>query len=262
MTEQDQGVQTAEDRKEALKTKRSGRICIALFVAFLIVLLSFGRAPLRRVAGDDGSRIDFNLISLLGVGIGVFAVFYLPISFRRILRVSTARKVLGLIGGFGLVVHVLLVLLVSGSGGLGGGGPVATGGRPSMGRSGAEEWVIDGEKYRIAATYSLVLPEGLQYTIEYPYRFRPSDGQMNDRRALEIVFPLMKHAYEQGLYKRVSVAKLGKGKLNPSRIGVALFQKQGSYVGGYRVGLSLADIKKRIEANPTTSTAPAAGAGL
>jgi len=106
--------------------------------------------------------------------------------------------------------------------------------------------VVDGKTWDIAATYYLRLPQGLQFTIEYPYRFNGAAERMNDEGALAIVFPLMKHAYTKGLYRRGAILKVGEGRLTPSRIGVTLFEKVNGNVHGYRVGLSLAQIRERI----------------
>ena len=71
---------------------------------------------------------------------------------------------------------------------------------------------------------------------------------MDNERALPIVFPLMKHAYEKGLYKRTYLAKLGEGALHPTRIGVTLLERRGpERVQGYRIGLSVEQIRERIE---------------
>lgn len=254
---QDQHAQTSQDEKQSAKIKRAGYSCITLFVVFVIVLLSFGKAPLTRTAGEGGSRVNFNLISCLGIGVGVYAVFFLLLNFQTLLRLPAAKKVLGLIGTFGLIAHSLVAVLMPLSHG-GGGTAVGTAGNAPLAREGPQQWRIDGQVYRVESTYYLRLPEGLQYTIEYPWQFRSADGPMDDRRALQIAFPLMKHAYEKGLYKRASIAKLGKGKMKPSRIGATLFQRRGEKVRGYRVALSLAEIQKRIEqGSASTSTAPA-----
>ena len=74
----------------------------------------------------------------------------------------------------------------------------------------------------------------------------------------------MKHAYVKGLYKRETITKNGQGVIEPSRIGVALFEKRGGDVQAYKVGLSLDQIEKRIEqasAPTSTSTSDAAGVG-
>lgn len=247
MTEQMPSEQVAVDNKEALKTKRAGQTCITLFVVFVISLLSFGKAPLARVASSDGSRVNFNLISCLGIAMGVFAFVFLLAGFRRVLRLATAKKVLGLIGCFGLILHTILALFLPLSYGAGTPAAVGTAGNQPLAQSGPEEWIVEGKACRIASTYYLRLPEGFQYTIEYSYRFSQDDGSMDDDRALALVFPLMKHAYTNGLHTRASVYKLGQGAITPSRIGVTLFEKDGGSTRVYRVALSLDQVKKRIE---------------
>lgn len=257
MNQQTSNERAAVDRREASRIRRAGRTCITLFVVFLISVLSFGKAPFHTVTGTEGSRVNFDLISCLGVAMGIFAFIFLLLSFKRILRLSTARKVLGLIGGFGLIAHTILALFLPLSYGAGAAQPVGTAGNQPFAQSGSEEWVIDGKTYCISSTYYLRLPEGFQFTIEYPYRFVQADTHMNDERALEIVFPMMKHAYRSNLYKRTSVTKLGQGQLVPSRIGVVLFERRGGSSRGYRVALSLDQIRERIEQDvPPGSTMP------
>ena len=253
---QDQDAKAGQDKKQAAKIKRAGYSCITLFVVFVIVLLSFGKTPLTRTTSEEATRVDFDLISCLGIGVGIYAVFFLLLSCRTVLRLPGAKKVLGLIGGFGLIAHSLVAVLTPLLYGAGG-AAVGTAGNTPFAREGPEQWRIDGQVYRVESTYYLRLPDGLQYTIEYPWRFRPSEEAMNDDRALETAFPLMKHAYENGLYKRVSTIKIGQGELKPSRIGVTLFQRRGKKVRGYRVALTLAQIKKRIKpGSASTSRAP------
>jgi hypothetical protein len=247
MVDQTSNEQAAVENREASKIKRVGQTCVSMFVVFVISLLSFGKAPFAKVTGTDGSRVNFNLISCLGVAMGVFAFIFVLTNFKRILRLMTMKKVLGLIGWFGLIVHAILALLLPLSYGAGTPAAVGTAGNQLLAQSGPEEWIVDGKAYKIASTYYLRLPEGFQYTIEYPYRFSQTDRNMDDDRALAAVFPLMKHAYTNGLHTRASVTKIGQGALVPSRIGVTLFEKDGGNTRGYRVALSLDQIKKRIE---------------
>ena len=65
---------------------------------------------------------------------------------------------------------------------------------------------------------------------------------------MAIAFPLMQHAFENKLYKRTQVSKIGEGPIGVSRIGVALVERQGPKSHGYRVAPSLAEIQSRIEA--------------
>ncbi|MCK4627285.1 MAG: hypothetical protein KAV00_18370 [Phycisphaerae bacterium] len=237
---------------QARVIKRAGQSCITLFVVFVIALFAFGKTPLNRVTGEESSRINFNVISCLGIALGFYALFFIPIRLRTILKLTTAKKVLGLIGGAGLIAHSIIAISLSYS------APQAavTIGYSPMAQSGSEQWQIDGKEYRIESTYYLALPEGLQYTItiEYPWKFEGPEVPMNDERALEIVFPLMKHAYEKGFYKRANISKAGQGALSPSRIGVAIIKVGEQTLSGYRVALSLDEIKRRIEQeNPSAS---------
>jgi hypothetical protein len=183
---------------------------------------------------------------------GFFALIFLLTGFRKILRVGGAKKVLGLIGCSGLVVHAILALFMP----LSWGTPAAsvgTGGNLPIAQSGPENWTVNGRTYNISSTYFLNVREGFQYTVEYPYHFGDTDRNMNDEHALAIVFPLMKHAYAEGLYKRMAVAKVGQGEMTPTRIGITLFEKDGANTKGYRVGLSLDQIKQRIATEATTA---------
>ena len=226
---------------------------------FVISILAFGKAPIAWVSGTNGARVNFNLISCLGVGVGIFAAVFLLTNFRRVLQLSATKKAIGLIGAVGLIAHAVLALFLPLSYGGSGAVPVGTAGNQAMARSGPEQWIVDGESCKIASTYYLRLPEGLQYTIEYPYSFRNSDTDMNDDRALAVVFPIIKHAYTNGLYKRASISKLREGALAPSRIGVTLFDRRDGRVQGYRVALSLDEIRKRIgRTSISASSSPSA----
>ncbi len=247
MAEQILKDQTPVDNREASKIKRMGQTCTTFFVVFLISLLSFGKAPFAKIGSTEVSRVHFNIISCFGVAIGFFAFIFLLTSFRRVLRLATTKKVFGIIGCSGLILHTILALFLPLSYAVGTTQTVGTAGNQALAQGGAEEWVVDSRSYKIASTYYLRLPEGLQYTIEYPYQFSQSDGSMDDERALEIVFPLIKHAYANDLYKGASVARVGQGVLVPSRIGVTLFEKHGEKTRGYRVALNLDQIKKRIK---------------
>lgn len=117
-----------------------------------------------------------------------------------------------------------------------------------MARSGTEAWNIGGKKYKIAATYYLALPQGLQFTIEYelPGAAATTLAGISDADAYDIAFPLMRYACEHRAYERAQIAELTNGSQKVSRIGVALFRRSSLGVGGYRVARSIADIQARI----------------
>jgi len=207
-----------------------------------------------RVSGGGTSLLDFDLISCLGVAAGAFALLFLLTNLRRITRLPAARKTLGLVACAGLIVHAGLALFMPLS--YGHGRAVGTGGNQPFARTGPEQWMVEGKPWPIESTYYLRLGESVQYTIEYPYRFGGAIQDMNDSKALGVVFPLMKHAYANGLYKRGGIVKVGKGPLPTTQIGVALFERNAQTVRGYRVSLTLDEIRERIE-KEAPSTRPA-----
>jgi len=124
--------------------------------------------------------------------------------------------------------------------------PGAGGGAAPMARGGATTWNIDGKDYAVQDTYFLVLPEGLQFTIEYEVPPGIDPTQLTDEQAYEVAFPLMKHAYDERLYQRTAVNRVGSGKQDVRRIGVALFVRgMAGSSRGHRVVRSLEDIARR-----------------
>ena len=246
--------------KKPRSVRLAGQNCIVMFVVFLPVLFSFGQAFAGWTQGSSGRVTNFNVLSSVGIACGVYAAVFLPLRWRTIMTLSPVKKVLGLIGGFGLILHTLLAMLFPLPPLLTvGAGPGGAGGRAPMGRQGSEVWKIDGKTYQVAGTYCLKLPEGFQFTIEYPWQFGDfKNKKMDDARAIEIAFPLMKHAYEKELYKRLTITSVRRGRIAPTRIGVVLFEKADGGTRGYRVARSLDYIKKRIERMPQSQTSPVA----
>jgi hypothetical protein len=119
-------------------------------------------------------------------------------------------------------------------------------GHASMDRGGATTWNIGGRDYAIQDTYFLVLPEGLQFTIEYEVPPGVDPTQLTEEQAYEIAFPLMKHAYEKRLYERTAANRVGSGRQDVGRIQVGLFVRgMAGSSRGYRVSRSLEDIARR-----------------
>jgi hypothetical protein len=124
--------------------------------------------------------------------------------------------------------------------------PGAGGGHAPLARGGATIWNIDGKDYAIQDTYFLALPEGLQFTIEYEVPPGVDPTRMSDQQAYDFAFPLMKYAYDQRLYQRTAVNRVGSGKQDVRRIGVGLFVRgMAGSSRGYRVARSLEDIARR-----------------
>jgi hypothetical protein len=122
----------------------------------------------------------------------------------------------------------------------GGGGAPAV----EIARTAPETWTVDGRPWRIEGTYYLDLPEGLQFTIDVPV----ADVPATMRAAEEMAWPVVRYAYEKGLYARAQLSRPGGAKQSsPQRIGVSLFRTEGSYTKGMRVAFTFADIRARLE---------------
>ena len=237
-----------------------------MFVVFLMTLFAFGQAAAVRVHTDKGYALNFNALSCLGVVSGVLALLLLPWRLRTILRGPKVKAVLGLIGGVGLITHLVLAVMAgvpwvpgwappaayrllppTSQPGAVKPRPAGVEGNKFMAWSGQETWDINGRAYEIRATYYLGLPAGLQYTIEYPYA--GADAIFNDAEALKVAWPVIRHAYEAGLYKRAKIIDKGGRSVPRTRIGVTLLKEGGGMTKGYRVGLSLEEIRRRSEAS-------------
>lgn len=236
--------------------RRAGIDSIALFVILLITLLSFGASPMVWAGDDTGGRASLNVLSCLGVVGGVYAIFFLLLRFRGILKLSAAKKTLGLIGAIGLILHAVIALAFPIQSGGGGAPPIGAAGLSGMGRTGSYEWQIDGRTYHVNSTYYLLLPEGVQYTIEYPYSFDYANRQMTDEQALVIAFPLMKYAHQSRVYEDINVTKVGQGRLSPTRVGVTLFETRNSQTRGYKIALSFDEIEQRLAQVDQGTTSP------
>jgi hypothetical protein len=82
-----------------------------MFVLLVLTLPRLGRAAVLRSWPWEGGDVLLDLLSLLGLVGGAFAAVYLPVRLRRILRLTPTTKVLGLVGGGGLIVHLGFSLL-------------------------------------------------------------------------------------------------------------------------------------------------------
>jgi hypothetical protein len=130
-----------------------------------------------------------------------------------------------------------------------GGGPYLP-----IAQGGPEQWNVDGKTYRIKSTAYIHMPnKALQYTIEWLCDdcTQALEG-ITDDKAFDLAFPLMKHAYEKGLYRRSQIRKVGAGEEVPSLIGVAITQQDGIRESGYRVSRSLVQIAARLDGGVAT----------
>jgi hypothetical protein len=110
---------------------------------------------------------------------------------------------------------------------------------------GPEGWIINGKKWKINYTYYIAFKDkSLQYTIDFPCKIK-GNKKITQEKALQAVFPLIEYAYRNQLYNRTLIKSNGK-TVPVSLIGVCLLEKRGIMVSGFRVNMTLADIRKRI----------------
>jgi hypothetical protein len=122
------------------------------------------------------------------------------------------------------------------------GGSVGAGGQVPLAPTGPETWTVDGRAYAVRSTYFLNFPDGLQYTIEYLCDDCSVLEGITDERAFQAAYPLMRHAYSQGLYRRLEMKDL-HGRARPVKfIGVAITKQEGVSQRGYRVRRSVEQI--------------------
>ena len=230
-----------------LQIKRSRLTCLILFLLSLVGLTCFGQAPLSFHYGDAGLSFDFSLLPIVSWLGAIYAVVFFIKRRKVITLIPQIVRVLGYLGSLILVGSVLwstlgLTLMLLGF--AQSQGTATTGGRLALGQSGPETWLIDGIEYNINSTYYLNFPDGFQYTIEYEHSRATTIHDKDE--ALKVVFPIMAHAYTNKLYDRVIWNVRGK-ETKPSRIGVAIFEREGMKSRGYRVALTFSEIDLRLK---------------
>jgi hypothetical protein len=106
-------VETRREPDEAQRPggRRMAFVCVVMFVLLVLALPRLGRAAVLRTWAWQGGEVLVDLLSLLALVGGLFAAVYLPVRLQRILRLPPTPKVLGLVGGGGLIVHLGFSLL-------------------------------------------------------------------------------------------------------------------------------------------------------
>ena len=113
-----------------------------------------------------------------------------------------------------------------------------------MARTGPETWDIDGRSWKIASTYYLTLPEGLQFTVEVPVAEVPATMAEAETTG----WPVVRYVYEKRIYGRVRLSTPGREMpTSPERIGVSLFTSDGIHNKGMRVAFSFSEIRSRLK---------------
>lgn len=209
--------------------------------------LSFGGLPINPSWSANVFNLYFNFIAVAAWGLGIWATIYF---FKNRSRIKSAGNIYWVSSIISILLFainvcfavVMTVLMHTGHIKAEQPGMTATGFLP-MAKIGKEIWSVGGVDYQIRGTYYLVLDKKLQYTIEFEHSGATSIR--NEDAALELVFPLMEHAYSTKKYKRVKFNG-PNGDEFASRIGVAIFVQDKMKTQGYRAALSVDEIASRI----------------
>ncbi len=98
---------------EEKKVKNAKHNCITMFVVFALFSLLFVASALSRL-GAIGAGASYGGMGCMGCAAlagGIFAAIYLPLRWRIIMQLPNPYRALGLIGGFGLIASLLLVMV-------------------------------------------------------------------------------------------------------------------------------------------------------
>ena len=237
---------SAQVLENVRSSKRVDRTCKKLFFLALVYAVFMGQG-LFIVSEVDGYKINF--VSAFGILLAFYCIFFVVRDSGAILKLSRFKMLLGFLGIAGFLTHAVLALFA----------PVqllqinvgrsvitGTAGFIPIAATGAEQWIIEGRSYNIKSSYFLVLPEGVQYTVTYQLPPAQLEG-LEDEQAELLAFPIMVHIVENELHLRTWIGTLD-GKVNPERIGITFLYSQGQGATGYRYGLSIGEIERRIAA--------------
>lgn len=222
---------------------------MVLFGIFVVVLFFFGQPPILIRQNIGTKELDVNIVSCTGILGGLFGMYFLARYYRVVILLPTLKATLSIMGSLGLILHT----------GYSGWAVFKAGGhllvpkviaydvsdRTRLSPAGTEHWQLDGKMYLVDSTYYLLLSRGLVYVIDHPCDFRAPPG-LADKQALAIAYPLMKHAYEREYYKRTEFVRPGGAEIECEYIYVALVNRKGGIVTGYRVGLPISELKALI----------------
>jgi hypothetical protein len=114
---------------------------------------------------------------------------------------------------------------------------------PVAGEKGKETWVVEGKGFAVDRTYFLLFPDGVAWMIDW--RCGDCDAALesvDEGRAEEMAWPLLRHAWEGRLWERAMVADAGA--VPPGRVVVSIIGTR----KGYRVNREVGWIAWRAHA--------------
>jgi hypothetical protein len=112
-----------------------------------------------------------------------------------------------------------------------------------MSVGGPQTWVIEGQAFRVLATYYSVNDGRLQFVVEWACGRRcEAIAQFSDEQALLVALPVMRYAVASGQFTRTSMRKDG-ARVEPELVGVVLIPDMGASKNGYRVARAVEEIR-------------------
>jgi hypothetical protein len=228
------------------QARRPYATCIILFFMSIVGLATFGQFPIVWSYGDASHIYRILLLPAITWICALWSVIYLARRWTAFKHLPVVVKVLGGLGSLSLIGNMFISIAMFALVMLGfvkPAGIATAGGKVTIAQTNPEVWVIDGREYRINSTYYLSFGSGLQYTIEFEHSAATTIH--DDDKALEIVFPIIAHAYRNKLYERIRIHN-SNNNIKPDRIGVAIFKLIGIESRGYRVAMTFDEIKSRL----------------
>lgn len=112
---------------------------------------------------------------------------------------------------------------------------------------GAETWMIDGQSVAVVSTYYLPTPKGMQFTIRAVWDRQPAGtDKATTEQAPTVAWSIMRHAYENGLHRRMQIKKVGSGEASASLIGVELVADPSGRATEFRAAEALDRVAARL----------------
>ena len=123
-----------------------------------------------------------------------------------------------------------------------------------MAVSGIEKWEVDGKSYKITNSYYLVDDNKIQYAIELALSVDIGIKTLRYPEALEIVKPVIKHAFQNKTYQRKTFKPIGNlPAAEVDSITAVLYQHDGVTTRIFRTNLTIDDLETYNQPRSTQS---------
>ena len=123
--------------------------------------------------------------------------------------------------------------------------PIITdfGGFP-MAVNGLEQWDINSAPYKITNSYYLVSDNKVEFAVEFPLSVDKSIKTLTYKQGLNVALPVIKHAFQKGVYKRKSFKGIGTlPAVEVHSITAILYQHDGVTTRIFRINLTIDNLE-------------------